>query len=257
MSALRGGLRRLLANPGLWFGTWIGLIVAAAVVGALVRAIVASAVVPFGVLHPGRVLYGLAEVLAEQPAVATAVAVAVVSSAVLSALAWLLLSPLCIARLAGRPWPEAAGRAMQTLPAVLVQSLWHGVLRVAVLVALGLTVQPLPAVVAWPLLAVGWLMLGVALDITRVAVCEHDAAPFHIRSAWQGLVQAARRPGLTLPCALLSLGQLLLAALLLWLALLGLESGSTVLPRLVSLVSVGLGLARLATVVEHQHESAS
>lgn len=252
MNALRGGLRRLLANPGLWIGTWIGLVLGAALVGGLVRAIVASAVVPFGVLHPGRVLYGLAEILAEHPAVATTVVVGIVSSAVLSGLAWLLLSPLCIARLAGRPWPEAAARAMQTLPAILVQSLWHLVLRIVVLLALLLTVQPLPPLVAWPLMAVGWVMMGVALDITRVSVCEHDAAPFHIRSTWRGVVQAVRRPGLTLPCALLSIGQLLLAGGLLWLALVGLESGSTWLPRLITLVSVGLGLGRIATVVEHQ-----
>ena len=46
MSAVVGGLRRLLAAPGLWVGAWLGLAALAFVSGRLVGVVVSAAVVP-------------------------------------------------------------------------------------------------------------------------------------------------------------------------------------------------------------------
>ncbi|MCA9709055.1 MAG: hypothetical protein KDK70_24635 [Myxococcales bacterium] len=222
MSAVAGGLRRLLAAPGLWVGAWLGLAALAFVSGRLVGVVVSAAVVPFDALRADHLIFGLLDVLEDHPAAAAAMAVTLAASTLISALGWMLLSPLGIARLADRTrdWAEVGGRALRTLPAVVVQTLWHGVLRALLVLAVLLTVQPLPGVVAWGLLGLAWVVAGVALDATRVAVVEHDAAPFHVRTAVRGFLYAVRRPRLLLPCSLMSLGQLAITAAGLWLAVL-------------------------------------
>lgn len=250
MSAVLGGLRRVRGAAGLWLGTWLCLAVGAGITGRLVGFVVASAVAPFGALEPGHLLYGLLDVLAHHRGAAAGILVALGVSGVLSALVWMGLGPLIIARLAGRAWAEAGGHALRTLPAVIVQTLWHGVLRATLVLAVLLSVQPLPRAVAGGLLAIAWLWCGVALDVTRVAVVEHDASPFHLRTALRGFSYTVRRPALSVPCALMSLGQLAITATLLWLALAGLDAGTPWGARLLAALSVGLGLWRVGTVIE-------
>lgn len=251
MSAAWSALRRVGATPGLWLGTWVGLVALAGLAGLVVREVTAAAVLPFGTLDPSHLIAGLAEVLGEHRAVTLAVTLGGIGPGIVAAGAWALLFPVAVARLAGRDWPEATARAVATLPGVLVQSLWHLPLRAALVLVVAMSVQPLPVAVAGGLLAAVWLVCGVCLDVSRVAVVEHGASPYHPRTAWRGLVTAVRSPWLLLPCALLALAQLALSATLLWLAVAGLAGGSTWPPRLAALLSVGLGLWRIATVVEH------
>jgi len=253
MSRVIGGLRRLLAAPGLWLGTWIAVAFIAGLVGIRMRFVVAAAVGPFDALDLDRVLFATLDVVRDHPSLSTGLVTSVLASAIVGAISWTLLSPLVIARLAGvppRPWSEVGSLALTKIPAVVVQSLWHLLMRVALMLAVLLSVQPLPAWVAWFIGGITWLVTAVALDATRVAVVEHDAAPWHIRSTWRGFTRVVRRPGLLIPCALLTLGQLAITATILWLALSGYGHASMWPVRLLALASIGLGLWRVATVIE-------
>lgn len=255
MSALRRGLMRVLETPGLWLGTWLGLVLGASLLGWIVQLVVAAAVMPFGALEPSHLIYGLLEVLGEHRGTAATVLAALAVGGALSAMIWLLLAPVIIARLAHEgSWSQVGSRALRGLPAVLVQTLWHGVLRALLVLAVLLSVQPLPAVVGWGLLGLCWLWCTVALDAARVAVMEQAAAPLHVRSAAQGFVYTIRRPALLLPCALMSLGQLAITVTSLWLALAGMADGTSWGPRGLAALSVGLGLWRVATMVARQHD---
>lgn len=251
MSLVIGGLRRLLSAPGLWLGTWVGLMLIAGLVGLQARLVVASAVGPFDALDRSRVLFGLIDALRLHPAAGTGLLTAVLGGTLASATAWTVLSPVVITRLASRrSASELGGRALATLPGVLVQSLWHGLLRIVLMLAVVMAAWPLPTAGLWIVTVVTWLGAGVALDATRVAVVEHEAGPWHPRAAWRGFHRVVRRPRLLLPGVLLGLGQLALSGAILWLALAGLGDGSPWVPRLLALVSVGLGLWRIGIVVE-------
>lgn len=248
MSRVVGGLRRLLGAPVPWLLAWIGVVTVAGVLGLRIRLVVAAALHPFDALDLQRVVFGTVDALQDHPETGTSIVLSLIVGGIVAALAWTLLSPLLIARLGGRrPWSELGGRALSKLPAVVVQSLWHLVLRAVLVLAVALS-TPEPA--QWITVLLAWLLMGVALDATRVAVVEHDASPYHPRTAWRGLVRAVRRPGLMLPCVLLGLVQLALSLTILWLALSGYGQGSHWPARLLSLLSVGVGLWRLGVVVE-------
>jgi hypothetical protein len=246
-----GGLRRLLGAPGLWVGCWLALAGLSWLVGAQVQLVAAAAVGPFDALDLDRVVFGVADVVRVHPEVMAGLVAAVLGGSVMSAVGWLLASPVVIARLAGhRGLRELGERGLGALPAVAVQSLWHAVLRGVLMVVVLLSAQPLPVpwVVSLGLLA--WLAAGVALDATRVAVVEHGAAPWHIKTAWQGLLRVARRPRVLGPGIVLGLGQVVTSAAIVWLALAGLGGGTAWGLRALALVGVGLGLWRVAIVVE-------
>lgn len=257
MSRAIGGLRRLLGAPGLWLGTWVGLWIVARLVAVVAEAPVAAAVGPYDALDRDAVLFGLIDVLRLHPAASAGLVAAVLGGALVSGVAWLLLSPLVIARLAGHRTAAALGaRALAGLPGVVVQSLWHALLRGALVLAMVMAMRSLPGPVMWIAVGLGWLVTGVALDASRVAVVEHAAAPWHPKTAWRGLVRVIKRPAVLLPGVLLGLGQLLVSGVILWLALAGLGGGAPWGPRLLALVSVGLGLWRVAVVVDDASASA-
>lgn len=254
MSALdpiKGGARRVIGAPGLWLGCWLALAAMAWVVGGQVAFVVSAAVGPFDALDLERVLFGVGDVLRVHPELVTAIAWAVLFGGLVSAIGWLLVSPVVIARLAGRrALRDVGATALAGLPAVVVQSLWHTVLRAGLVAAVLLSAQPLPEWAIWALVVLVWLAAGVALDATRVAVVAGDAARWHIKTAWRGLVRVAKRPRVLVPGVLLGLAQLVVSAAIVWLALRGLGTATVWVPRLLALVSVGLGLWRVGIVVE-------
>lgn len=245
------GLRRLVGAPGLWVGCWLLLLAMAWVVGQEVQSLVAAALGPFDVLDLDRVVFGVASVLRTYPELQVGALASVLGGTLVAALGWLVVSPLVIARLAGHTGlRELGARGLGALPAVVVQSLWHAVLRTVLVAAVLMSAQPLPGEVIVALVVVVWMAAGVALDATRVAVVEHGAAPWHIKTAWRGLVRAAKRPRVLVPGVLLGVLQLGVSLLIVWLALAGLGSSSAWVPRGLALVSVGLGLWRIAIVVD-------
>jgi hypothetical protein len=251
-----GGLRRLVGAPGLWLGCWLALAGVSWIVGAQVQLVAAAAVGPFDALDLSRVVFGVADVVRVHPEVMVALFAAVLGGSVASALGWMLASPIVIARLAGhRGLRELGERGLGALPAVAVQSLWHLVLRAVLVAVVLMSAQPLPewAVASLGLLA--WLAAGVALDATRVAVVEHGATPWHVKTAWRGLVRVAKRPRVLVPGIVLGLGQVVTSAAIVWLALRGLGSDAVWGVRALALVSVGLGLWRVAIVVEDATEA--
>lgn len=246
-----GGARRVIGAPALWLGCWVALTAMAWIVGGQVTFLVAAAVGPFDALDLGRAVFGIADVLRVHPELVTGTATAVVVGGMASAIGWLLVSPVVIARLAGRKELRDVGAtALAGLPAVAVQSLWHAVLRAVLVAVVLMSAQPLPEWMIWGLVGLVWLAAGVALDATRVAVTEGDAAPWHIKTAWRGFVRVAKRPRVLVPGVLLGIGQVVVSAAIVWLALRGLGSGTVWGARLLALVSVGLGLWRVGIVVE-------
>jgi hypothetical protein len=140
--------------------------------------------------------------------------------------------------------------ALAGLPSVVVQSIWHAVLRAVLIAAVLMSAQPLPEWAIAVLLGIAWLVASVALDATRVAVVVGDAAPWHVKTAWRGFVRVAKRPWVLASGVLLGVGQLLIGAAIVWLALAGLGAGSAWAGRALALVSVGLGLWRIGIVVD-------
>lgn len=248
---LVGGLRRLVGAPALWVGCWAALTLVAWGVGVQAQLLVAAAVGPFDALDRTRVLFGVLDVLRTFPELPVGLASAVLTGAIVSMLGWLLVSPVVIGRLAGHQGLRDLGsRGLGALPAVAVQSAWHMVLRGVLLAVVLVSAQPLPSWAVATLAGVVWLAGGVALDATRVAVIEHGAAPWHVRTAWQGLVRVARRPRVLVPGIVLGALQLATSVTIVGLALVGLGGGSVWSARALALVSVGLGLWRVGIVVE-------
>lgn len=246
-----GGARRVIGAPGLWLACWLALAAMAWVVGGQVTFLVAAAVGPFDALDLERLVFGLGDVLHVHPELVTGIATAVLIGGMVSALGWLLVSPVVIARLAGRTTlQDVGGTALAGLPAVVVQSLWHAVLRAVLVAVVLMSAQPLPAWIVWVLVGLVWLAAGVALDATRVSVVEGDAARWHVKTAWRGFVRVAKRPRVLVPGVLLGVGQVVVSAAIVWLALRGLGSGTVWGVRVLALVSVGLGLWRVGIVVE-------
>jgi hypothetical protein len=251
VSRVIGGAKRVIGAPGLWLACWVALAAMAWVVGEYVQLLVAAAVGPFDALDLGRVVYGVADVLKAYPELVPGAVMAVLVGGAVSAIAWTLVSPVVIARLAGRTGLRDVGAtALAGLPAVVVQSLWHALLRAVLVAVVLMSAQPLPEWMAWVIVGVVWLAAGVALDATRVAVVEGDAAPWHVRTAWHGFVRVAKRPGVLVPGVLLGIGQVVIGGLIVWMALAGLGSGTAWVARGLALVSVGLGLWRIGIVVE-------
>jgi hypothetical protein len=251
VSVVIGGLRRVIGAPGLWLACWLGLAAMAWVVGWQAQLLVAAAVGPFDALDLGRVVFGIADVLRVHPELAVGTATAVLAGGLASGIAWTMVSPVVIARLAGRTGLRDVGAvALAGLPGVVVQSLWHAVLRAVLVAVVVMSAQPLPQWGIWVLAGAAWLVAGVALDATRVAVVEGEASPWHVKTAWRGFVRVAKRPWVLVPGVLLGLGPLVIGAAIVWLSLAGLGSGSAWAGRVLALVSVGLGLWRIGIVVE-------
>ena len=251
MSRVIGGLRRLLGAPGWWLAAWLWMAIVAGLIGWQVQLLTVATLQSFDVLDPARRLFGVIDVLRDNPAIGAGLATSAIASVLLGAVTWTLLSPLLIVRLTGsRPWSELGSRALSGLAPVLVQSLWHLLMRALLMLLVVVSVISAPPIVLWILGPLVWFISGAAQDATRVAVVEHGAAPWHIRSAIQGLGRVLRRPKLLVPCVVLSAGQLAITGTIMWMALAGLSAGSLWGVRLLSVLSVGLGLWRIATVVE-------
>ncbi len=152
-----------------------------------------------------------------------------------------------VARLAGRS--DFGGNAARALPAVVVQSLYHAVLRAVFLVLVFLAVAPAPETVAWPILALAYLLSVHAYDLTRVRACT-AARRFHPKLAVVAFRDVlTRAPGATAAAVGLGLAGWALAALAAYLTLAA-DTWTGPAGRIAAAAGLVVGLLRLSVAVE-------
>jgi len=245
-------LKRVTGAPGLVVVLWLVELTIAAFLGYSARNAVGAALGGYAVLYEGHLLFSIADLLIDHPAVAAQIASAAKGSAVLGAVLWTLLAGAIISRLAGVAGLEPlAAASARWLPGIVVTSLWHLLLRGILVGGLALGTAALPRMVSAPILALVVLVSTCALDISRVHVVLHGARRFHIRTAWMGFAQAIRNPVLLGKSAALSLCQWGCVGAVFAVASFGLGTdGTLLLARPLALLSLVFGLWRIAVVVE-------
>ena len=244
-------LRRVASAPWLVLALWASQIAVAIVFGSVLAAMVTAAMAPFAGLEDGYVFGSVVELLSIHRVVGAGALAGLAVSGLVGLIGWSLVSGLVIGRLADFPRSEVAGRWASTLPGVLVTSVWHLVIRGALLVVVAFATAPLPRSVALLALAGALAVSTLALDIARTQVVLHDAARFHVRTATNAYVQAVRQ----WPLLIRALGpwflQMLVVVVSAWLALASLGGESHLWAvRALSLMAVVFGLWRVALVVE-------
>jgi hypothetical protein len=245
-------LKRVTSAPGLVVALWLVEIGIAAFVGYSARQAVAAALGGYSVLGDGHLLFAIADLLIDHPAVASQIVSSAIGSAVLGVVLWTILAGGIVSRLAGVVgWERLTAASARWLPAIVVTSLWHLLLRGILVAAVMLGTAALPRMVTAPILALVVLVCTCALDISRVHVVQHGARGFHIRTAWMGFVQAVRHPALLGKSVALSLCQWACVVAIFAVAGFGLGTvGTLLLARPLALLSLLFGLWRIAVVVE-------
>lgn len=244
-------LRRVTRAPGLLVALWLIQLAVAAAVGFELRQSVGAALGGFAVLADGRLLFNLIDLLGDHPTIGRQLVTSSMGTAVVGVVLWTTLSGGIITRLAtATSWQATAAASVRWLPAMIVTSLWHLLLRaVLVGVVVGVTYAA-PRLVAVPLIALFAMISTCALDIARVHVVLHGARSFHIKTAFGGFVAAFRNPVLLAKSVALNLGQHACLAAILGIAAFGLGANGTMLAiRPLALVSLLLGLWRIGVVV--------
>ncbi|MEM7586600.1 MAG: hypothetical protein AAF560_24640 [Acidobacteriota bacterium] len=219
-----------------------------------VRAAVGRSIEPYAVLADGHLLGALAALHRDNPGLVAGYQQVMLGSLLISALTWILLSPIAITRLAASP--IAASASLRHVPAVLATSLWHLLPRAVLLAAFGaLTKRLMPhdilGLAGIAATAIALAFCTCALDLARCHVVLHGARRFHPSTAFRAFGEAFHRPGVTLPSVLLSLAQWACAVGMLAIAIDAAGAPSTLwLVRALAVVGVLCGLTRLAVAVE-------
>ncbi|MEM6991824.1 MAG: hypothetical protein AAF721_15055 [Myxococcota bacterium] len=262
MSGLATAVRIVVGAPLLWVGIAIAQWLAAKLASVPTIVAVSAAVEGYG---PGtrpesveRVLAVVAEVVIAEPSVLAVLVVSVGVAAVVSAIVWTVLSGAVIARYAladvdrAPSRHEVGGRWAATLPAVVVQTLWHWLLRVAAVVAAATAVGSLPDPALAIVTGITLLVSAVALDLARAGVVTEQASRFHPRTAARAFTVALRTPGLLLPAVGLAAAGWLAAGVTAMAALWSLsDPGWLWGARAATAVGLAFVLVRLAFVARH------
>ena len=224
---------------------WLGELAIAVASGTAVRAQVAATLRGFA-LPDDHLLYAVAELIGAHPEILLAIILGVLGSAVIATLAWCLLAPALLLRLARGPQPATVlgGAWAGSLVQVFATTGWHLLLRAGVAFVLVGGVAALPTTVALVILALALVVATAALDISRCQVVLHGAAGTSIRTALAGYVHAGKRPRLLAVLAGLQLLQWTCALVGLAIAL---RSGGDAIgwARGLALLGTALGMLRL------------
>lgn len=245
-------LRRVIGAPWFVVGLWVAHVVFAAVFGLLIELIASTGAERFRPLPGSRDAFAIAELMADQPAIAGALVGGLGFAAIGSALLWTVLSPLVIARLDRRRPPAELGAIwLRTLPKVAVTSLWHLLLRGAIWFLVAAVATPLPRPIVLLVLVVAGTVTTLALDIARVHVVLFDAPGYHPRTALYAFAAIIRRPKLYATTAALWVLQICAALAVAYLGARGMgDNGLLIAARLAALGVLGLGLLRIALVID-------
>jgi hypothetical protein len=223
----------------------------------LLHAGAVGATEPHTALPYGRDQFHLAELLDAEKSLVVLGLGGALGSVIAAALAWMVCSPFVIARL-HRDSPvgmkglrEVAEVGVKSLPAVAVQTIWHGALRVVALFVAFMIAGSAPGALKVLLLTIAFGGCALALDLVRVQVTLHGAARFHVRSALFAFVRTFANPKFLAVGVGLYAVQMACAAAILLLGLQSIGDGSALWgARLLSAAAVVAGLLRVAWVVE-------
>jgi hypothetical protein len=227
---------------------WIVELVVAASAGGAVRAMARTVMQEFAVPPDGRILYALAELGEQDPALRAGVGSALIASVAIGLVVWTLASPLLIVWLQS-PREDTAARWARALAPSIAITLWHLALRIAILLAVGMSVGPLPRAVAFALVVLALAICGAALDVARVQVVAFGAPGGSVRTALAAFGGLLRRPRALVPLVGLHVLQWALAGGVLAITLR--TAGS--LPwagRGVALVGTALAVVRIAVALQ-------
>ena len=244
-------LKTVLRSPGLIAGVWLVHIIVAGVFGFILHAAAIGASEPYAAATDGHDLFHLAELLDADKSLAVIGLGGAGAAVIAAALCWTVLSPFVIARLAGKGLGEIGEIGMRSLPAVIVQTLWHTVMRVAAFFMVLMMVAAAPGAVKLLLIVVAAGATALALDVVRVQVTLHDAARFSIRSAFFAFVRTFKNLRFLAAGVGIYALQVGTSVAILMLGLHSIGPGSTLwVVRVLALVTVVAGLWRLAFVVD-------
>jgi len=189
VSALRAAWS---AGP-LVLALWVVELVVAASAGGSVRAMARMVMQEFAVPPDGRILYAVAEIGELDPALRGGLGSALVASVAIGLVVWTLASPLLIVWLQG-PREDVAARWARALGPSIAITLWHLTLRIAILLAVGMSVGPLPRPLAFAVVVLAIAICGAALDVARVQVVAFAAPGTTVRTALAAFLAVLRRP---------------------------------------------------------------
>ncbi|RMG97282.1 MAG: hypothetical protein D6705_09020 [Deltaproteobacteria bacterium] len=243
-------LRRLLAAPSLIVLAVAAGLLPALAAGAFARRSAALALGPFATLDDGHLLAYVVEMVADHPSVVLPATTVPAAAAVVPAVLLFALTGGIVERLRGRAGFGAA--VFGALPAVLVQGVYHLVLRAVFLLLVFLAVGPAPKAVAYPLLGLAYLLSLHASDVTRVRATDATAGRFHPRLAFAAFREVlTRKPAATATAVGLGFATLVAAAAAGYLAVAGAPT-PPVAARGIAAVGMCIGLWRLAVAVERE-----
>jgi hypothetical protein len=244
-------LRRVARVPFLVGGVWVLHLVLAAAFGSLLHASAVAATEPHSALPDGRDLFHLAELLDAEKSLAVLGLGGAFGSMLAAIVVWIFVSPIVIARLDGRSVSESIAIGIRSIPAVAVQTVWHGGLRLVALFLVLMVIGPAPGAAKVLLLCIALGGCALALDLVRVQVTLHEASRFHVRSALFAFVRTFTDARFLAAGVGLYAVQMFCAAAMVLTGLHSIGDGSTLwAARLLSGVAVVAGLLRLAFVVE-------
>lgn len=250
-------IRRVMSAPGLLLLVVIFHLGMAKLISSTVRAALARGLGSFTIPDGQSLFYALIEQFINHPGILATWRQLLTISSLLSLILWTALAGGILFRLRqAAPTERVAAHTVRFLPAMFAVTLWHLIPRALLLGLAGFLTNLLMkhTALGWPAALVTLSLLfycTCALDLARASIVLEGALPFSWRTAWNGFVQAARRPKVLAASMLFSLGQWFTVVALAVVAISGFAAGYGPWPaRLLSVVGIVLSLARLAVAVE-------
>ena len=248
---------RVLRAPGLVVMVAVLHLLLAAAVGSAARSAIGRSMGQYALFDNDRLWAAFIELSGTSPGLLAPIRHLMVGSAVIALAFWTLLAAGIIHRLrAPAPLPRLASAAARGLPGVLAVTCWHLPMRAVLLAITGALALELAGAGSWGIAGVAMMAIVLsictcALDLARCDVVLHGARRFHPQAAWRGFLHALRRPTVLIRSMLFGFGQWACIAGIGVAAVAGLDGGPAIwLARALAIVSIVLGLARLAVAVE-------
>lgn len=244
-------LRRVALAPGFVLLVWVAQLAFAKLLAVPGRAAAGAAMGAWTWFDDGHRIRAMAELAADNPAVAAAITMGLATSAVLATAFSIFAAPAILTRLDGQRSPRwiAAAVGRDFLP-MLAQTGYGLVFRA---ICMGLAAIPLK------LLDAGGLPLALllasfpilVLDRARAAVVLDDARPYHPMTFLRAIGILARRPLWWLSGALIEAAKLAIVLGAMYLVLsAGPSPASLWVARAAGFAAIVLGMWRVSLAVE-------